>query len=269
VIATSRQSVLGVRVSIVTCDCAVDSIIESAKNRQTLGVTALAVHGVMSAVHDSEYLYRVNHLELVTPDGQPVRWFLNVKYKARLKDRVYGPTLTLRVLERAEAEGIPVYFYGSTPQTVAALARSMTKRFPALRIAGAEASKFRRLEPREKVELVNRIHESGARILFVGLGCPRQEVFVYEFKDDLKMPLLAVGAAFDYHSGNLKEPPAILQRYGLQWLHRLLEEPRRLFYRYAVHNAEFLMLGAFQLLGVWNPGKRGQGTPPQGESLFG
>jgi len=265
----SKFSVLGVHVSAVTYTTAVERIISAARCRQAFGVTALAVHGVMTGVFDPEQLYRINHLDLVTPDGQPVRWFLNLRHHASLQERVYGPTLMLRVLQEAERHSLPVYFYGSTVTTVRELRRSLKERFPLLQIAGAEPSQFRRLAPDEKAAIVERVRAAGARLLFVGLGCPRQETFAYEFKDSLGMPVIAVGAAFDYHSGMLKEPPAVLQRCGLQWLHRLLAEPRRLFYRYTVYNTAFLGLGALQMARLWDPERRPRATPPSMESLFG
>jgi exopolysaccharide biosynthesis WecB/TagA/CpsF family protein len=205
----------------------------------------------MTGVDDPEHRYRLNHLDLVTPDGQPVRWALNLLHGARLADRVYGPTLTLTVLERCAAEGLPVYLYGSTEPTLARLVPALERMFPALKLAGVEASKFRAAQPGEPAEIAERIRSSGARVVLVGLGCPRQEVFAYAMRPHLDMPLLAVGAAFDYHAGLLKNPPPWMQRHALEWLWRLGLEPKRLWKRYVLLNPAYLARLGAQKSGLW------------------
>jgi N-acetylglucosaminyldiphosphoundecaprenol N-acetyl-beta-D-mannosaminyltransferase len=207
-------------------------------------------------VQDRDHGARLNAFDLVTPDGQPVRWALNSLHQAGLADRVYGPTLTLRVLERAAAEGLPVYLYGSTDETLDRLVPRLQERFPALKIAGREPSKFRTARPGEADEIAARISGSGARIVLVGLGCPRQEVFTYAMRSRLPMPLLAVGAAFDYHAGSLRNPPEWMQRRGLEWLWRLGLEPGRLWRRYLLLNPNYAARLAAQRLHLW------RATPP-------
>jgi exopolysaccharide biosynthesis WecB/TagA/CpsF family protein len=194
----------------------------------------------MTGVQDPEHGYRLNHLDLITADGQPVRWALNLLHRTALVDRVYGPALMARLCESAERENVPVYLYGSEAGVLARLETSLTRRFPDLMIAGAEPSKFRRTTAEEKEAIARRIRESGARLAFIGLGCPRQEVFAYEYRDLLDMPLVAVGAAFEYHAGVKREPHPALQRAGLQWLHRLMQEPGRLWRRYTVVSATYV-----------------------------
>jgi len=140
-----KCNVLGVLVDAVDYEYAVARIIEAASRRLPLGVSALAVHGVITGVSDERQRYRLNSLEMVTPDGQPVRWLMNALYGARLKQRVYGPQLTVRVLEAAGKANLPVYLYGSSEKVVTLFGSRMEKRFPLLRIAGAEPSKFRQL----------------------------------------------------------------------------------------------------------------------------
>jgi exopolysaccharide biosynthesis WecB/TagA/CpsF family protein len=233
-----------------------------------LSVSALAVHGVMTGVQDREHRARLNSLDIVTPDGQPVRWALNLLHGAGLRDRVYGPLLSVRILAMAERAGLPVYFYGSSEAVIQRLYASLRDRFPELPIAGCEPSRFRRLSPAEKGETVERIRASGAAITFVGLGCPRQEVFAYEWRDSLAMPIIAVGAAFDYFAGGLHEPPALAQSLGLQWLFRLVEEPRRLWRRYLLLNPAFLTLLFLQAAGLrrFDPSDVAQ---PSQELLYG
>src|ERR687890_1913438 len=246
-----KANVLGVLVSIIDYEAATARIMAAARERRHYAVTALAVHGVMTGVQNRAHNARLNSLDLVTPDGQPVRGALNMMYGAGLTDRVYGPELTLRVLREAAAEGLPVYLYGSTQPTLDKLVPALEQMFPALKIAGVEASKFRSATPGEDAEIAERIKASGARIVLVGLGCPRQEIFTYAMRPLLDMPLLAVGAAFDYHAGLLKNPPAWMQRYALEWLWRFGLEPKRLWKRYVLLNPAYLARLAAQRSGLW------------------
>jgi len=255
-VGRGKRSVLGVLVDVTDYADATARVLAAARERRPYAVTALAVHGVMTGVQDRAHGARLNSFDLVTPDGQPVRGALNLLYDAGLSDRVYGPTLTLKVIEQAAAEGLPIYLYGSTQPTLDKLVPRLEEMFPALKIAGVEPSKFRAAQPGEPEEIAERIKASGARIVFVGLGCPRQEVFTYAMRPLLDMPLLAVGAAFDYHAGLLKNPPAWMQKYALEWLWRLGLEPKRLWKRYVLLNPAYLTRLALQKSGLW------KATPP-------
>lgn len=263
-----KRNVLGVLVDAVDYDAAVQRIMYAAKRNRAYAVTALAVHGIMEGVNSREHRYRLNHFDMVTPDGQPVRWALNLLYRTRLPERVYGPELTLRVCAAAAHERIPVFFYGSRNEVLELLAKRLTERFPGLIVAGTEPSKFRRTTVEEKEEIARRIRDSGAGITFVGLGCPRQEVFTYEYRDLLKMPVIAVGAAFDYHAGLMDEPLQVLQRAGLQWFYRLMQEPRRLWRRYVLLNPAYLALFALQALRL-RVNDPADADPPKNDVLFG
>jgi len=241
-----KHNLLGVQVDAIDYEAAVDRIIQAAHSQQSLGVSALAVHGVMTGVLDAEHGYRLNKLDLVVPDGQPVRWALNILYGAKLFDRVYGPNLTLYVCERAAKEGLPIYLYGSTEPVLRAFSENLQEKFPSLQIAGSQPSRFSKLSAEEKSEVVKTITDSKAAITLVGLGCPRQEVWVYEHLEVLSMPKLAVGAAFDFHAGTLSQAPAMIQRHGLEWLYRLTREPGRLWKRYLFLNPHYLTLLALQ-----------------------
>jgi N-acetylglucosaminyldiphosphoundecaprenol N-acetyl-beta-D-mannosaminyltransferase len=258
-----KRNVLGVLVDAVDYDGAVEKVIAAAREGRGYSVSALAVHGVMTGVFDPEQRYRLNHLDLVTPDGQPVRWALNLLHRARLDDRVYGPNLMLRLCRAAAEEGLPIYLYGSSTEVLERLERELSQKVPALHISGAEPSKFRRTTPDEKREIIDRIRASGARIVFVGLGCPRQEIFAYEYRQSLRMPLIAVGAAFDFHAGILPEAPPSMQRAGLQWLHRLAQEPGRLWKRYLTLNPAYLGLLSLQALKLWRPDPLNARPPPR------
>jgi N-acetylglucosaminyldiphosphoundecaprenol N-acetyl-beta-D-mannosaminyltransferase len=251
-----KRSVLGVLVDVIDYEAATGKVLAAAREHRPFALTALAVHGVMTGVQDPAHNARLNAFDVVTPDGQPVRWALNSLHGAALADRVYGPTLTLEVLRGCAAEGLPVYLYGSTQETLDRLVPKLIELLPALKIAGTEPSKFRTAQPGEDADIAERIRASGARVVLVGLGCPRQEIFAYAMRPLVEAPLLAVGAAFDYHAGQLRKPPAWMQRYGLEWLWRLGLEPGRLWKRYLLLNPAYLARLAAQKLRLW------KATPP-------
>lgn len=243
-----KHNVLGVMVNAIDYEAAVNKIITAARQRQAMAVTALAVHGVMTGVQDDTHRYRLNSFDLIVPDGQPVRWALNLLYKAALPDRVYGPNLTLKVIEAAAREGLPIYLYGSRQVVIDALIQNLKAKFPDVQIAGAEPSRFRQTTAEEKAEIAQKIRDSGAAIVFVGLGCPRQETWAYEYREALGMPILAVGAAFDFHAGTLAQAPSALQNVGLEWAFRFFKEPRRLWKRYVILNPQYVTLLVMQAL---------------------
>lgn len=253
-----KRNVLGVSIDVTDYEAAVEDIVEAARGRKAFGVTALAVHGLMTGVLDEEQRFRLNALELVVPDGQPVRWALNWIYGAGLRERVYGPNLTLEVCKRAEEEGLSVFFYGGTAEILRQLERNLMKRFPRLMVAGTMSSKFRRLTLAEKDRVVEEIRSSGASIVFVGLGCPRQEIWAYEFRGCIPCPLIAVGAAFPFLAGTVEQAPRWMQDRGLEWAFRLSREPLRLWKRYFFLNPRFLALLLLQRLGLASFGDRGK-----------
>ena len=257
-ILSRKGNVLGVLVDVIDYDAAVESVMHAARERQPYAVTALAVHGLMTGVLDAEHRFRLNSLNLAVPDGQPVRWALNQLFHVGLHDRVYGPKLTLAICERAEKAKVPVFFYGGTLEILSSLRKNLLSRFPQLEIAGTQPSKFRRLSAIEKAGLIDEIRESGAAIVFVGLGCPRQEIWAYEYRESINGPILAVGAAFPFLAGMLRQAPGWMQERGLEWLFRLWTEPWRLWKRYFLLNPLFLLLLLLQRLKIArfeDPGK--------------
>ncbi len=263
-----KKNVLGILVNAVNYEAAVSKIIAAASAGKPMSVSALAVHGVMTGVLDSTHRYRINHIDLVLPDGQPVRWALNLLYNTGLPDRVCGPNAMLQICERAAQEGLSIYLYGSQASVLEALSRNLCQRFPKLIIAGTQPSKFRNVSAQEKQEIAQQIRNSGAAITFVGLGCPRQEVWAYEYRDDLSMPLIAVGAAYDFHAGNLAKAPEFLSKIGLEWLFRMIKEPKRLWQRYVFLNPLYIWLFLLQALKIkqFDPT---DATPPVEEVLYG
>jgi N-acetylglucosaminyldiphosphoundecaprenol N-acetyl-beta-D-mannosaminyltransferase len=263
-----KLNVLGVQISAVDYAAAVERILAAARQEKPLSVSALAVHGVMTGVLDQSHRFRLNHFDLLVPDGQPVRWALRWLHGEKLPDRVYGPTLMQRVCAQAAAENLPIFLYGSTEIVLQQLASNLCDQHPGLKIAGLRPSAFRRLTNSEREQAAAEIRASGARITFIGLGCPRQEVFAFEMRNFLPMPLLAVGAAFNFHAGILPQAPPALQRRGLEWLYRFVQEPRRLWKRYLLLNPLYLTLLGLQKLKIWNSAG-GLGQPPREELRYG
>ena len=235
-----RVNLFGVQVSITNYDEMVDCILRAAKAGERAVVSLHAVHALITSSDDPDLCRKVNTFQAVCPDGQPVRWALNWFYDARLTDRVYGPELTLRVCEAAAEQQVPIYLYGSTPEVLEQLQCNLRAKYPTIQIAGAESPPFRQLTAEESDEMVARVEASGARIFLIGLGCPKQDHFAFEYHDRLNCVQMAVGAAFDFHAGTKETAPAWMQRRGLEWLFRLCEEPRRLWKRYLVTNTVYV-----------------------------
>jgi exopolysaccharide biosynthesis WecB/TagA/CpsF family protein len=251
-----KVDLFGVGVSVTTYDEAVEVILRAAGRGASAVVAAQAVHAVVLASRDPALRDKVNAFELVTPDGQPVRWAMNLLHGARLRERVYGPELMLRLCRAAAEAGVPIYLYGGSPAVAERLRANLLRACPKLHIAGAESPPFRALTPEEDRAVLERINASGARLVFLGLGCPKQDVFAYEHRGALRAVQLCVGAAFDFHAGTKKMAPRWMQRRGLEWLYRLSQEPRRLWKRYLITNSIFLWkLGLAWLLSLTLEGR--------------
>jgi len=245
-----RHNILGVQVNAIDYQASVQRIMKAAHASAPLAVSPLAVHGVMTGALDATHRQRLNGLDMIVPDGQPVRWSLNWLHRAGLKERVYGPELMQRVCAEAAHQQVPIFLFGGTCRTRDALQEQLRRSFPGLIIAGAAPSQFRRLQAAERDALAQNIRASGAKITFVGIGCPRQETWAYEMRERLGMPILAVGAAFDFLAGLLPQAPPWMQRLGLEWCFRLWQEPKRLWRRYLLLNPLFLLMLGMQLTGI-------------------
>jgi len=225
-------------------------IIDNARNNSSFTVSALAVHGLIEGYNNLELRNLINSIDLVLPDGQPVRWALNFFHKCGLKDRVYGPSLTLSVLTEANNHKLKVYLYGSTKSTLDKFDNFIKLNYPNISVCGIHEDRFRdATEEEDKVD-IEKINNSGANIVLVGRGCPRQERWVAEHKNKIDAAMLAVGAAFDFHAGTSKQAPPFMQKYGLEWLFRLIQEPGRLWKRYLFTNSKFIYLVVKQKLNI-------------------
>jgi len=235
------------RVDATSYEAAAHRVCAWARDDAARYVCVANVHMTMTAVDDAGFRDLVNRADLVTPDGMPLVWMLG-RLGVPDASRVYGPTLLLHVCERAAEEGVPVGFYGGTDDVLRDLRSTLEARYPGLDIAYAYAPPFRPLTPEEDASVVADIEASGARILFVGLGCPKQERWMAAHQDRLPLVQLGVGAAFAFHAGHVRQAPAWLQDRGLEWAFRLVTEPRRLWRRYLYNNPRFMVLAAWQLL---------------------
>lgn len=236
-----RVDIFGVQMSVTDYGDSIDQIIQAGQEKRSFAMSALATHGLMEAVHDPEFLEVVNGLDLVTPDGQPVRWAMNILHDTGLKDRVYGPDLTWKVCGAAADAGVGIYLFGSTPETCEKFVAAILDEWPHAIISDVQPDRFRDATPEEDAADIERINNSGAGVVLVGRGCPRQEKWVGAHRGQVDAAMMAVGAAFDYHAGLLKKPPAVMQRFGLEWLWRMGLEPKRLFKRYAVTNSQYVV----------------------------
>jgi len=245
-----KANILGVGVSVTDYAQVVRCVIEAAHAQQPLLVNACSVHNLIEAIDDPPLAAALNRFDIVAPDGQPVRWGLAWTRQAQLSERVYGPTLTLYACEAAAREGLPIYLYGSRELTLDKLGTRLRARFPNLAIAGMRAGRFRALTTEETEADAAAIRSSGARIVFVGMGCPRQDWWIFHMRKRIPLPMLAVGAAFDFHAGLVEQAPPALQRAGLEWLFRLTREPSRLWRRYLTITPRYLPLIATQALGL-------------------
>lgn len=235
-----KVDLFGVAVSPTTYEEATATVLQAAERGVPGIVACQAVHAVVTASCNPELMENVNAFDMVTPDGQPVRWALNLLYGTKLTDRVYGPELMLRLCRSAAGRGVSIYLYGGSPQVVETLQENLRSQFAGLEIAGYESPPFRELTEEEDRAVVERINNSGAGLVFIGLGCPKQDRFAYAHRDSLRAVQICVGAAFDFHAGAKPMAPAWMQRHGLEWLYRLVKEPRRLWHRYLVTNSVFL-----------------------------
>jgi N-acetylglucosaminyldiphosphoundecaprenol N-acetyl-beta-D-mannosaminyltransferase len=239
--------ILGMRVDVTSYPAAQEQIMNWARAGQSGYVCVANVHMTMEAYDQPDFRVMVNAADLVVPDGVPLVWMMR-RLGFPQQERVYGPDLTLRILEAAAQEGIPVGFYGSTPQTLERLLENLRRRFPALQVAYRCSPPFRPLTPEEDETVVREINASGTRVLFVGLGCPKQERWMAAHKGRVQAVMMGVGAAFDFLAALKPQAPRWMQRAGLEWLFRLLSEPRRLWRRYFYHNPRFAALALSQLL---------------------
>ena len=200
-------------------------------------VAAANTHVVALRRHNPEFAVTLSHFDLIVPDGMPLVWAMN-RRGAALRDRVYGPTLMLHALEQP---GVPHFLLGGSEHLLETLTTQLGERFPGIRIVGSYSPPFGEWSEEENAVIIQKIADSGAKYIWVGLGCPKQEQWIARHKSKLPPGVyFAIGAAFAFHAGLVRQAPAWMQKRGLEWVYRLLMEPRRLWKRYVVYNTLFL-----------------------------
>jgi N-acetylglucosaminyldiphosphoundecaprenol N-acetyl-beta-D-mannosaminyltransferase len=243
-----QHAVLGVRVSAINIDLAIKEIWTWIAGGERQYVCVTGVHGIMESQRDPELRSIHNAAGMVTPDGMPLVWIMK---RAGLKyvDRVYGPDLMAEVLRRGRPYGFRHFFYGASEATLARLEETINARWPGAEIVGMLSPPFRPLTPEEDAAFVERINESHADIVWVGLSTPKQERWMAAHRNKLSASVVVgVGAAFDLCSGVVKQAPRFIQRSGLEWAFRTAMEPRRLWRRYFTNNPRFVLLLARERL---------------------
>ena len=249
-----RVSVLGSYIDAMDWDQCLERIMGWAAVGVHRYVCLCNAHSVVTARREPRFGQVIAAADLAAPDGAPVAWCMRLMGFPRQR-RISGPDLMWECCARAVAEGRPVFLYGGNPQTLARLAARLVREFPGLKVAGCHAPPYRPMTAEEDARVVREIEDSGARIVFVSLGCPKQEAWMAEHRDRINAVMIGVGAAFDFHAGVMNRAPRWMRKIGLEWLHRLLAEPRRLWRRYLVTNTLFMAY----LFRDWLRGRHGTG----------
>lgn len=246
--AGDRVDIQGVQIDVLDWQKAVDRIEDWASRHQSATVAICNSHSIVTASDDDQFALALAEADMATADGMPVAWMMRrLGYPGQ--ERINGPDLMLRYCEQAALTGTSIYLYGSTDPVLDQLVSRLEQQFPGLMIAGRYSPPFRPLTDVEDAEICKRIADTGAGVVFVSLGCPKQEKWMHAHRGRIPAVMIGVGAAFDYHAGTLSRAPAWMRNNGLEWFHRLVSEPRRLWKRYLVTNTLFSVRALAQLLG--------------------
>ena len=244
-------NVLDVRVDAVQIPDAIARMEEWIRQHNGCRYVAVTgMHGVTEAQHDPAFKDILNSADLVVPDGMPLVWLGRLK-GFPLERRVYGPELMMTFFESTAGMGYRHFLYGGTPNVPEQLAKILQQLFPGTIVAGTYSPPFRSLTQEEDSQVVAMINNSAPDIVWVGLSTPKQERWMYEHRDRLRVPvLIGVGAAFDINAGVKKQAPVWMREHGLEWFFRLVQEPRRLWYRYLVYGSKFMFYVTVETLGL-------------------
>ncbi len=240
-VAIAHQDVLGLPIAITDYDGVTELILKAIADEQALSVCPVAVHAVMEAAVNPDLAAIYAHVDLVLADGHGVRHAVNFLAGTRvLRDRVHGPDLAARLLRRMSDTGGSVFLYGGDEALSADLAGALELRFPGLKVAGRIPSRFRPNTVAEFTDDIASMRASGADVVLVGLGTPRQDLFIFQTVSEVQRPMLALGVGFAYFAGRTKDAPTWMKDHSLQWMYRLAQDPRRLWHRYLVLNPLFV-----------------------------
>ena len=245
-----RVNILGVGVSAINMSMALDFMEWVIAQELRTYISVCPVSTVLACLDDPAVRRAVNGAGLVTPDGMPIVWLTRAACHPHVS-RVYGPDLMLDFCARSVGPGYRHYFYGGAEGVPEQLAAALTIRFPGLQVAGGYSPPFRPLRPEEDAEVADRINAACPDVVWVGLGSPKQDLWMATHRERLEAPLLVgVGAAFDFYTGRVRQAPRWVMRIGLEWLFRLCQEPRRLWRRYLLGNPRFVVNVMLQRTGI-------------------
>lgn len=243
-----HKKILTIPVAVTSYEDAIQYIVGASREELSGQYICVAnVHMCMEAFDSMKFNEVVNNANLVVPDGVPLVWGLKALGQKKAS-QVRGSDLMMKVCARAEKEGVTIGLYGGTPEALEGLLNFLKNKFPNLKIPFASSPPFRPLTKEEDENYIKKIKNSGARILFVGIGCPKQENWMAEHQERLSCLMIGVGAAFDFFSGRKRHAPRWMQKAGLEWLFRLASDPKRLWRRYLKHNPRFIWYFGRQLL---------------------
>jgi N-acetylglucosaminyldiphosphoundecaprenol N-acetyl-beta-D-mannosaminyltransferase len=242
-----RERILGIPIDVLSWSKAIDCIFQWAERGESRAVCVCNVHSVITGRKSLAHGYAIRAADMVIADGAPVVWIIRKRGHVA-QNRISGPDLMWACCGRAQGNGTAMFLYGGTPSTLSKLERRLRAEFPGINIVGAFSPPFRDMSAEEDAAIVDMINRSAAHIVWVGLGCPKQEAWIQAHRDRVRAVMIGVGAAFDFHAGVVKRAPQWMQRNGLEWLHRLLQDPRRLARRYLVTNATFVLAVLLQSL---------------------
>lgn len=244
---SERARVVSLDTTVINIDDAINRIVEMARANESRYVCFSTVHMVMESHDDPEFGAKVNAADMVVTDGMPLVWMQHRQGRTE-GGRVRANDLMTRICEVAAKENLRVGFYGGRQEVIDAIVERAKRELPDLQITYAYSPPFRLLTDDEDAQITEEIKTSGAQILFMGLGCPKQENWMAAHRGRISAVMLGVGASFDFYAGNVKESPQWLQDIGFEWLYRLTQEPKRLWRRYIILNPRFMWLAAKQLL---------------------
>ncbi len=245
----ARKNVVAINVSNNSFSDLIETIVELSLSHNSSFVCVANVHMTIEGYKDKGFAEIVNQADIVTPDGMPLVWALRLLYGIK-QERVAGMDLLPSLLEKAEQMQLGVYFYGGTPELQTSTEDFVSRQFPNIKNKHFESPPFRPLSEQEEMECINRINASGAHLVFVALGCPKQEKWMAHMKGKINACMVGIGGALPVLVGMQKRAPKFMQKYGLEWLFRLVQEPRRLFKRYLYTNSFFILLLLKQFFAV-------------------
>lgn len=241
------QNVTGFPISALSFDAQVSVMVRWAQARLSKVVCVSNVHMLMEGHWRSEFAQVLLRADLLTPDGMPLVWLASLM-KGKPQDRVAGMELMLALCERSQASGISLFLLGSTPEMLSQIRQQLSHDFPGLKVAGMVSPPFREFTKQEDRAITAQINASGAGLVFISLGCPKQEQWMSLHQGQIKAVMVGLGGAFSVYAGVKQWAPEWVRKYGLEWFYRLMQEPRRLWKRYAATIPPFLWLASKQVL---------------------